>query len=414
MEYLCILFFLCILIAAWAVFRIKRITLTEGVKGGKLQKHGIRNFMLGVQLFICFLFIGGAIGLRNLYHLTEEKRYNTLTEEECARIYKLDFWEPQLRGHEEEIVSRIRVLAGVEDILFDTPGRYMDYKNKQGKELHGLQQLTGKNYPDFMRLPIEGRMPQAANEIAVSRSLIWELEKEGERQPTAVELGGQAYQICGIYEQLPFEPVYTKEQVAKANKYLRFSFISVPEKPNYRSVYVKCVAGQEQQMRKEILRIVQGWLPDSIPFLITTKQEERFHLNGGSMLLSDLFTLLSVVSLFITILGIYSAITLDTVSRQKEVAIRKINGADSKAIALLFGKLYIRLLVVSAIPALTLVYLLLWILTKEQVTVNPAWLNNPLMWLTVILLTALLVFITVAYRIRLISQLNPAEVIKTE
>ena len=170
-----------------------------------------------------------------------------------------------------------------------------------------------------MKLPIEGRMPQAANEIVVSRSLIWELEKDGEKNPTSVQLGDQTFQITGIYEQLPFEPVYTQDQMAKANQsqYHRFSFISVPKEPNYRVAYIKCIAGQEQNVRKEILKIVHNWLPASIPFLLTTKQEERFRLNGGEMLISDLFSLLSVISIVITVLGIYSAITLDTVSRQK-------------------------------------------------------------------------------------------------
>ena len=74
-------------------------------------------------------------------------------------------------------------------------------------------------------------MPQAANEIVVSRSLIWELEKDGEKNPTSVQLGDQTFQITGIYEQLPFEPVYTQDQMAKANQsqYHRFSFISVPK-----------------------------------------------------------------------------------------------------------------------------------------------------------------------------------------
>lgn len=86
--------------------------------------------MLGVQLFICFLFIGGAIGLGNIHLLTEDKRNNTLTDEECARIWKMELWEPQVQGHEEEIVSRIRTLAGVEDILLETPGKYLDYKKQ--------------------------------------------------------------------------------------------------------------------------------------------------------------------------------------------------------------------------------------------------------------------------------------------
>ena len=73
MEYLCFLFVLCALIVSLVIFRIKHITLTEGIKGVKRQKHSIRNFMLGVQLFICFLFIAVAIGLR-IFTTRREKR----------------------------------------------------------------------------------------------------------------------------------------------------------------------------------------------------------------------------------------------------------------------------------------------------------------------------------------------------
>ena len=134
----------------------------------------------------------------------------------------------------------------------------------------------------------------------------------------------------------------------------------------------------------------------------------------GEKMMSELFMLLSVISLIITVLGIYSAITLDTYSRQKEVAIRKINGAGPRVIALLFGKLYIRLLVIAAIPSLTIVYLFLRMLISKKVVISAEWLNNPVLWLSIIFLTTTIVFITVAYRIWLISRLNPAEVIKSE
>ena len=414
LEYLCLLFIICLLIAAWAVFRVKHISLLEGVKGGKRQKHGVRNFMLGVQLFICFLFISGAIGIGYIHQLVDGKRNNTLTEEECTRIWKVELWEPQLQGHEEEIVSRIRTLAGVEDIVLDRISSYPDYKTKREETIHGIEYAVSSNYSDFMNLKIEGRMPRSSNEIVVSRSLIWELEKEGETNPSSVRLGDRTFQITGIYEQLPFEPLYTREQISRANQYHRFTFLSVPEKADYRTAYIKCMPGQEQDVRKGILSIVRSKLPESIPFLLTTKQEERFRYIGGEKMMSELFMLLSVISLIITVLGIYSAITLDTYSRQKEVAIRKINGAGPRVISLLFGKLYIRLLVIAAIPSLAIVYLFLRMLISKKVVISAEWLNNPVLWLSIIFLTTTIVFITVAYRIWLISRLNPAEVIKSE
>lgn len=413
-EYLCILFFICLLIATWVIYRIKHLALTEGIKGVKKQRHGIRNFMLGVQLFICTLFIAGTIGLRHIHHLVEEKRNNTLTVSECERIWKMDLWEPQLKGHEEEIVTRIHAFAGVEDIMVEKIAGYPDYKTKRDEKIHGIQYAVSKNYPEFMNLKIEGRMPQTPVEIAVSRSLIWEMEKDGEKNISSVMLGDRMYQITGIYEQLPFEPLYTREQLAKANQYHHFTFLSIPEKTNYSSVYIKCTPGQEQNVRREILNVVRSRLPESIPFQLITKQEECSRLNGGSELISDLFTLLSFISLLITVLGIYSAITLDTYSRQKEVAIRKINGAGSRAITLLFGGLYIRLLIIAVVPSLAIVYLFMRLLIRKEVIISPQWLNNPFMWLGISLLIMTIVFITVAYRIWLISRLNPAEVIKSE
>ena len=90
MEYLCFLFVLCALIVSLVIFRIKHITLTEGIKGVKRQKHSIRNFMLGVQLFICFLFIAGAIGLRNIYHLAERKKEQHADGRRMYRIWKIE------------------------------------------------------------------------------------------------------------------------------------------------------------------------------------------------------------------------------------------------------------------------------------------------------------------------------------
>lgn len=42
------------------------------------------------------------------------------------------------------------------------------------------------------------------------------------------------------------------------------------------------------------------------------------------------------------------------------------------------------------------------------------WLHSPVIWLSSLLLMGGIVFVTVAYRIYLVSRVNPAEVIKTE
>lgn len=408
--YLLLLFAVCMAICAGAVYRVKRMNLIQGIRSGKNSRHGFRNFMLGLQIFICVLFIGGTLGLSILSRYVGDLNYNTLDEAGCNRVWRLQFWDPQLQGHEQEIVDRIGQLAGVEDICVYGNNYTTECKMADGKTVTGTLYPADARFADFMKLPIEGRMPRTQNEVLISRTLSWILEKDG-KSPASVTLGSKRYQVTGIYEQYPFQPVLTRKQAEKSREYSRFSAITLLPKGEYSHVSVKCIPGQEQAVRKEILKIVRQRLPETIPFPIVSLQEENEQNGEGFLLMSRLFALLSVICLWIAILGIYSAITLDTQSRQKEVAIRKINGAGPKVIALLFGKLYVRLLLFAAIPGLLLVFGALSQMMPPQLQSR---LYHPGIWLGTLLITASVILVTVAYRIHRIAVLNPGDVIKSE
>lgn len=72
------------------------------------------------------------------------------------------------------------------------------------------------------------------------------------------------------------------------------------------------------------------------------------------------------------------------------------------------------ILIAAMINFLKFCILLLLSLSRQEIVISTQWLNNPFMWLGIVLITITIVFITVAYRIWLISRLNPAEVIKSE
>ena len=119
----------------------------------------------------------------------------------------------------------------------------------------------------------------------------------------------------------------------------------------------------------------------------------------------------SFVCLVITLLGVYSAITLDTERRQKEVAIRKVNGAGLKEIIELFARLYIWLLGISAVLAFPIIYLILqqW---KQLYLVF--FDHGILYWGGILLGVTLITALTVIFRILKIARINPATIIKSE
>ena len=118
-----------------------------------------------------------------------------------------------------------------------------------------------------------------------------------------------------------------------------------------------------------------------------------------------------IVSLLLVILSIYSAISMDTVSRQKEVAIRKINGATPKVIALLFGKTYLIIYVLTFCCVYPILRLTLAELAADTTLGNIySWDKGMLLFLAI----ALLIFLVTAYKIYEMMHLNPANIVKKE
>ena len=132
---------------------------------------------------------------------------------------------------------------------------------------------------------------------------------------------------------------------------------------------------------------------------------------GTAALLQTASLLLAIVSILLLILSIYSGISMDVVNRQKEVAIRKINGATPKVIALLFGKIYLIIYLSVFVIIYPLVRLvLIGIAQKSSLQSIYSWNWGILLFFTM----GLLIFLVTAYKIYKIMHLNPASVLKKE
>ena len=132
---------------------------------------------------------------------------------------------------------------------------------------------------------------------------------------------------------------------------------------------------------------------------------------GTVALLQTASLLLAIVSILLLILSIYSGISMDVINRQKEVAIRKINGAPPRVIALLFGKIYLIIYLSVFVIIYPLVRLVLISITqKSNLQSIYSWSWGVLLFFTM----ALLIFLVTAYKIYKVMHLNPASVLKKE
>ena len=123
--------------------------------------------------------------------------------------------------------------------------------------------------------------------------------------------------------------------------------------------------------------------------------------------------IMAFISLLIVVLSIYSTISLDAVTRQKDIAIRKINGAGKLDIVRHFILPYLITYGVTFIIVYPLLVNCFLLIVGEY--------HNFLSWTFIITYgiamfigtTALLVAVT-WHKISLIMKVNPAEVIRRE
>ena len=113
----------------------------------------------------------------------------------------------------------------------------------------------------------------------------------------------------------------------------------------------------------------------------------------------------------LVILSMYSSISMDAVTRRKEVAIRKINGASYRDIAMLFAKSYITMFL--------LMYLLVYPLLKLAMAnlLEGSSLKSVYGWEWGVILFAVMALLTamaIGWQIIKLMRINPADTIKKE
>ena len=119
----------------------------------------------------------------------------------------------------------------------------------------------------------------------------------------------------------------------------------------------------------------------------------------------------SILSLIITLIGIFGVVWLDTRLMRKEIAIRKVNGATRREILLQIGRKYLWIALTGfaiAVPA-AIAVCRHWLQPFAFRTNMPAWLF--LLALAVVLLVTLAVVALQAWRA---ASANPVDSLKNE
>lgn len=402
-----LLLLMCLLITLFTVYRLKRKSILIHLRQNA-HRHLFRNVMMGVQLTVCIFFMGAAIAVHLGINEMNHALYSPITNAESKCIVKIDLNSTSINQHVNAILSQIEMLPGVAETTYvnksgsRTAYTYVNYVTSDNRTLDiGIQQ-GNPNYFEFFRIPHKGKKTEANDPYVVYVSEFFQQQLLKDSITDMVKLGKDTYRIIGTYQAL-----YKEDR--SGNSYQGTVFFPGDQK---NSLFVRIGTDKKvKEMIQGMEKICRLHVPETLPLSIYPLNKEKEDLMGALDMIRDIALLLAIVSVLLVILSIYSAIAMDTTNRQKEVAIRKINGANSKTIALMFGKVYLNIFLISFLLAYPLLRLLLIDLTKSQ----PLNSFTDFGWgIALFAIIAFIIVVTTGYRIYKIMHINPAEIIKNE
>lgn len=199
--------------------------------------------------------------------------------------------------------------------------------------------------------------------------------------------------VIGVVKDFNFKPL--KEKTAPL--FMAFN----PESQLY--MYIKTTGKDKQATLDYILKKYKEMKPDwsKRPVSYHTVEDEYNKMYEDEIRSVKVLSIFSVISLFLSLMGVVSMVSFMIEKRSKEIAIRKINGAKTPDIIILFWKDIVKLATIASVVAMPICYLLMhsWLEGYVYRTTLSWWLFMAIPILLIVLI-CLIVAIQVIYTAR--------------
>lgn len=404
------------LLVSWiATIRIRNNDIQSHLRTAD-GHHFWRNLMMGCQMIIGFLFVTLLCAMllqmrQNVYSV-----YPGLSKTDTKNILFI----PHNVSSDVRTKQLLDKLPSVSEYVYNRDLDGLLTRYRQGlcpSDEYGSgfinNCICSPGMLQFLGVKLlEGRWFNNAHEVMIDKQMAETLDLNvGDEllidQTLGVEGGLKNVTITGIIENSRYLGRESHDVST-----LGFSVFSYDSEPDQFGTYmVKCMPGKTNEVRNAIEKLFKddsGHSTVEIPTLFDKLQI----MNQVERQLMGIFWLFAAIALAVSLLGVYSAVTMETTVRRKEMAVRKINGAKTCQIAALLGRFYMWLLVISAAVAFPLTYFFFnWL--KMSIWVQ--WFNyGPLFYLAVFLIVAAFVALTVSAQIQRIARIEPYTTMKSE
>ena len=258
-------------------------------------------------------------------------------------------------------------------------------------ETFGIELVAGRNFSK--RFPSDIEHAYILNESAV-KEIGWE-------SPIGKELEiMNKGPVIGVVKDFHFRPLHQKIEPAALYIYPKlFQYISVRISPTDVSRSLDFLKAKWQAL-----------VPGQI-FQYSFLDEDFDNLYKAEMRLSQIFTVVTFLAIFIACLGLFGLAAFEALQRTKEMGIRKVLGASAAGIVLLLSKEFTKWVLLANIIAWPVAYY-----AMNRWLQNFAYRINigPLIFIQSAVLALLVALLTVSYQAMKVSLANPVDTLRYE
>ncbi len=383
------------------------------------RNHTFRTAMLAVQLAITLFFVcvsfqltQWASGMRNQYYLPQDDRiYKESIYLDMSVAENPDALCDSLL-QKQHVARFIPICTWYIEIKEMMENESVKERLNNGSTLYGMLWQSDTLLSDYMGVKFDW----FARDIDRSACILVREEVYRILQECGVDNGsltvmiygrdGRSLPVAGTFKGLTFD--------RKELPWARYDFIVIMPLDITKWIYVAVPKGDYDAAWQELSATVRRMEPDAAETIMYNYYEHEASEVVYAEMLRSVAWLLGFICLLVSVMGIYSTIALDTRARRKEMAIRKINGAKSKDIVMLFARLYIVIGVAAIATALPTAYLFHETIIS-YVGIYPGALASPvppLLYGVAVVFSAILLI--VGWQVRAIMRVNPAEIIAKE
>lgn len=406
---------LCLAVIWIVLSRICRRTQTLDSGMRRSHNNWFRNTMLCVQVIISMFFLGVTFCL--LCWAGKMAEYNHIPDDE--RPYKQSLY---MQTYDAENSQRLR------DKLIHLPQveRWIPYswgywkidelaENEefskavwQGDRIvthYRIRNTSDTSLLDFLKIKVNWK-PKADKKkcILVNEELYKHMRQHRVAPNDMLTIDNDSYKIAGTFQSIPY---------VQNMKYDMYTFIVIDPKFSYETNDYILVAkpGEYKEMKVAVDRTIQQLEPTVVAQMSTNLRNRIAFEMFMVEILQSIAWALAVVSLAICMISIFSTVMLDTETRKKEVAIRKVNGALTKDIAKLFGRTYMLICIIAMVFAVVAMLLFHVVLSQifDMVEINPV---VPI--LMGVLVVAVFIVVIIAWQVHKTMKVDPSEILAKE